>query len=199
VETSLSCACHLCVQRSPGIPSAKMFGSRFAAEGFGSFPPGGGRLAWGQKRGGEGMGACRRETTLGFGCWLDDGSEMLHALEAFALALAAEIKDEFTNSKATVRSNIRDDLLCRIGEGPTFEPDLTLCGQRDIVERGFIGDRERIRIAPGRLGQTLEVAQRDFQLMRPQRHRRIGTDRVPAIAIVLRPVGAPQDYGRQSK
>jgi hypothetical protein len=133
------------------------------------------------------MGACRRETTLGFGCWLDDGSEMLHALEAFALALAAEIKDEFTNSKATVRSNIRDDLLCRTGEGPTFEPDLTLCGQRDIVERGFIGDRERIRIAPGRLGQTLEVAQRDFQLMRPQRHCRIGTNRVPTIAIARGP------------
>src|SRR5438105_4704709 len=66
-------------------------------------------------------GVCRRETTLDLGCWLDHGGEMLQALEAFALALAAEIEDEFTNSEATVRSNVRDDLLCSTGEGPTFE------------------------------------------------------------------------------
>ena len=73
-------------------------------------------------------------TALDLGCWLDHGGEMLHALEAFALALAAEIEDEFTDSQATVRSCVCDDLLCGAGEGPTFESCLTLCGQRDIVE-----------------------------------------------------------------
>ena len=63
---------------------------------------------------------------------------MLHALEAFALALAAKIKDEFTDPEATVRSNVCDDLLRSTGEGPTFESSLTLCGQRNIVERGFM-------------------------------------------------------------
>src|SRR5438132_323797 len=113
------------------------------------------------------MRARRRKATLGLGCWLNHGGEMLHALEAFVLALAAEIEDEFAHSEATVRSNIRDDLLCGAGEGPTFEPSLTLCGQRDIVEWGFVGDRERFRIASSRLGQALEVTQRNFQLMRP--------------------------------
>ena len=109
----------------------------------------------GEKRGGGDIEEqCRRETTLGFGCWLDYGSEMLHALEAFALALTAEIEDEFTDSEAAIRSDIRDDLLCSTGEGPTFEPGLTLCGQRDIVEWGFIGDRERFRdrVQPPRSG-----------------------------------------------
>jgi hypothetical protein len=103
------------------------------------------------------MGACRCEAALGLGCWLDDGGEMLHALKAFALALTAEIKDEFTDSEAAVRSNVRDDLLCSTGEGPTFEPGLTLCGQRDIVEWSFIGNRECFWIASSRLGQALEV------------------------------------------
>ena len=67
------------------------------------------------------MGACRRETALGLGCWLDHGGEMLHALEAFALALAAEIKDEFTDPEAAIRGNVRGDLLCVAGEGPTIE------------------------------------------------------------------------------
>jgi len=107
----------------------------------------------------------RTQPALGFGCWLDDGSEMLHALKAFALALTTEIEDEFTDSQATVRSNVCDNLLCSAGERPTFEPSLTLCGQRDIVERGFIGDRERFRIASSHLGQALEVTQRNFQLM----------------------------------
>jgi len=133
------------------------------------------------------MGACRHETALGFGCWLDHGSEMLHALEAFALALTAEIEDEFADSEAAIDGNIRDDLLCGAGEGPTFEPGLTLCAQRDIVERGFIRNREPFGVASSRLGQAFEVTQRDFQLMRPQRHRRIGTDRVPAIAIARGP------------
>src|SRR5262249_2297685 len=112
---------------------------------------------------------------------------MLHALEAFALALAAKIKDEFTDPEATVRGNIRDDFLCSTGEGPAFESSLTLCGQRDIVEWGFIGNRERFWIASSRLGQAFEFTQRDFQLMRPQRHRRIGTNRVPTIAIARGP------------
>ena len=98
-----------------------------------------------------------RNRHLGFGCWLDYGSEMLHALKAFVLALAAEIKDEFTDPEAAIRSNIRGDLLCRTGEGPTFESSLTLCGQRDIVEWGFIGDRERFWVASSRLGQAFEV------------------------------------------
>jgi hypothetical protein len=144
-------------------------------------------LGWREKREGRDMGACRRETTLGFGCWLDYGSEMLHALKAFALALTAEIKDEFTDSEVAIRSDIRNDLLCSAGEGPTLEPSLRLCAQREVVERGFIGDRERFRVASNRLCQAFEVTQRDFQLMRPQRHRRIGTDRVPAIAIARGP------------
>src|SRR5262249_5240909 len=103
------------------------------------------------------MGACRGEAALGLGCWLNHGSEMLHALEAFALALAAEIEDEFTDTKAIVRGNVCDDLLCRTSEGATFEPGLTLCGQRDIVEWSFIGNRERFWIASSRLGQALEI------------------------------------------
>src|SRR5262249_44553465 len=98
-------------------------------------------------------------------------------------ALAAEIEDEFTDTKAIVRSNVCDDLLCRTREGATFEPGLTLCGQRDIVEWSFIGNRERFWIASSRLGQALEITERHFQLMSPQRHRAIGTDRVPTIAI----------------
>ena len=103
------------------------------------------------------MGACRREATLGFGGWLNHGSEMLHTLEAFALALAAEIEDEFTDPKATVRRNVCDDLLCSTREGTTFEPGLTLCGQRDIVKWSFIGNRERFWVASNRLGQALEI------------------------------------------
>ena len=104
------------------------------------------------------MGVRRRETTLGFGCWLDHGGEMLHALETFALALTAEIKDEFTDSEAAIRNDIRNDLLCGTRKGSTFEPGLTLCGQRDVVDRGFIGDCERFRIASSCLGQALEVS-----------------------------------------
>jgi hypothetical protein len=129
------------------------------------------------------MGARRRETTLSFGCWLNHGGEMLYALEAFALALTAEIKDKFTDPEAAIRSDIRNDLLCSAREGPTFEPSLTLCGQRDVVERGFIGDRKRFWITSSRPGQVLEVTEHDFQLMGSQRHRWIGTNRVPAIAI----------------
>src|SRR5438132_8866313 len=90
------------------------------------------------ERGNTGVG--RREITLDLGCWLDHGGEMLQALEAFALALAAEIEDEFTNPEAAIRGNVRDDLLCGAGEGPTCEPGLPLCGQRDIIKWGFIGD-----------------------------------------------------------
>src|SRR5688572_19320431 len=96
----------------------------------------------GGKRGEGGTGAWRSETILGLGCWLDHSSKVLHAFEAFGLALAAEIKDEFIDPEATVRSNICDDLFCSTREGPTREVGLTLCGQRDIVEWGFIGDRE---------------------------------------------------------
>src|SRR5262245_13034416 len=112
---------------------------------------------------------------------------MLHALKAFVLALTAEIKNEFTNSEAAIRSDICNDLLCSAGEGPAFESSLTLCGQRDVVEWGFIGDRERFRVASNRFCQAFELPQRDFQLMRPQRHRRIGTNRVPTIAIARGP------------
>ena len=112
---------------------------------------------------------------------------MLHALQAFALALTAEVKDELTDSEATIGGNIRHDLLCGAGEGPPFEPGLTLCSQRGIVERCFVGDREPFRIASSRFCQALEITQRDFQLVGPQRHRRIGTHRVPAIAITRRP------------
>jgi hypothetical protein len=69
---------------------------------------------------------------------------MLHAFKAFALALTAEIKDEFADSETAIRSDIRNDLLCSTREGPTFEPSLTLGAQRDIVEWGFIGDRKRL-------------------------------------------------------
>ena len=103
------------------------------------------------------MGACRCEAALGLDGWLNHGSEVLHALEAFALALAAEIEDEFTDPKATVRRDVCDDLLCRTREGATFEAGLTFCGQRDIVERSFIGNRERFWIASSRLGQALEI------------------------------------------
>ena len=103
------------------------------------------------------MGACRCEADLGLGDWLNHGSEMRHAFEAFALALAAEIEDEFTDPKATVCRNVCDDLLCSTREGSTFEPGLTLCGQRDIVEWSFIGNRERFWIASSRLGQALEI------------------------------------------
>src|SRR4029450_13948541 len=112
---------------------------------------------------------------------------MLHALKAFALALTAEVEDEFTDSEAAIRSDIYNDLLCSAGEGPTFESSLTLCGQRDVVERGFVGNRERFRIASSRLCQAFEVTQRDFQLMRSQGHRRIGTNGAPTIAIARGP------------
>jgi hypothetical protein len=84
------------------------------------------KVAREEKRGGGDRGAGRRDIALGFGCWLDDGSEMLHALKAFALALTAEVKDEFTDSEAAIRSDIRHDLLCSTREGATFEPGLTL-------------------------------------------------------------------------
>src|SRR5207302_2976970 len=100
--------------------------TRFAAKVFVSFSPGGEGWDREERRGGGDMRACRRKATLGLDCWLNHGGEMLHALEAFVLALAAEIEDEFAHSEATVRSNIRDDLLCGAGEGATFEHSLTL-------------------------------------------------------------------------
>ena len=128
-----------------------------------------------------------RGAALALGRWLDHSGEMLHALQAFALALTAEVKDELADSKAAIGGNIRHDLLCGAGEGPPFEPGLMLYGQRGIVERRFVGDREPFRVTSNRFCQALEITQRDFQLVGPQRYRRIGTLRVPAIAITRRP------------
>src|SRR5512134_1922065 len=76
-DISFMCLPLVCEEGPRPPPLHRVFGTRVAAEGFGSFPPGGGWLAWVQKEGGEDMRACRRETILSFGCWLDDGSEML--------------------------------------------------------------------------------------------------------------------------
>src|SRR5438876_871893 len=98
---------------------------------------------------------------------------MLHALQAFAQAVATEIKDEFTDPEAAIGGNILGDLCCGAGERSAVESSLALGRQRYIVERGFIGDGERFRITPRRRRQALEITQRHFQLMWSERHRRI--------------------------
>jgi len=144
------------------------------------------RLGCGRARG-KGYGSMKAQDHTRFRLRLDHGGEMLHALEASLwLSLRKSKMSSLTPRRPYVAMSAA---ICSVvpEKGPTFESSLTLCGQRDIVEWGFIGNRQRFWIASSRLGQAFEVTERDFQLMRPQRHRRIGTDRVPAIAIARGP------------
>src|SRR5262245_11412786 len=108
---------------------------------------------------------------------------MLHALEACAQAVAAEIEDELTDSEAGIGGNVLDHLPGGAGERPAFQSSLTLGAQRYIVQRGFVGDGERFRITSGGFGQALEITQRDLELLWAQWHSRVSAHRMPTVAI----------------
>src|SRR5262245_27130200 len=104
-------------------------------------------------------------------------SEALHPVQRLVEVLAPEVEDELVDAELLVRPDIVRDLLGAARKGPAVGPER---GHRGVVDRRLERDRQCRRIAPLGLGQAEELIERRAQLLRAQRHRGVGADRMPA-------------------
>src|SRR5271167_683628 len=96
----------------------------------------------------------------------DVNGEPLQALDALGDRLAAEVKDQLVHADRSEGTDVAGDLFRLAGELPAGPVRRWNTG---VVERCFVGDRQRREIAPLGLGQLLQRSEMRAHLLRWQR------------------------------